>query len=389
MARNTETTKQPHGWGVIESALQSGNTRDRVALYGLAALLLLQIGLIGWVYWPRALSSSSSVPLFGDLRADEVVSLSITDDKGERIHLTKSAEDWWVLLAVADQEGSTSPRVCGLDGATPQQSGVVADAPFNKDASASCFPASSGKVESLLGAITELTTGRLVANNETSYARLRVADDKFVRRLEFRLDDDTSHTLYIGSAPRARATHIRNGDHKNVYLAANLSGADADVAKRNWIDTLYFQAPEADIRSLRLANANGDFEFTQDESAVWSMTGLSEEEEFNDNNLISMLPFLTNLNMVEPLGRRELAEYGLNQPSAVLTLTTADAEGESQTHTLTIGAKAAQGNNYVVKSSDSPYYALISGYTAERFIDRGRNDFLKAPHAEQPAPGSE
>lgn len=326
-----------------------------MVVYGLAALLLLQVGLTAWVYWPRAARSSAIVPLFGELPAAEVVSLSITDDRGQEIHLAKTTDAGWVLPAFDD------------------------------------FPVQAGKVEGLFGKLAELTTGRLVARNEASYARLRVADDEFIRRLAFNAADGRAHTLYIGSAPRFRATHVRKGDQDAVYLAGNLTSTDADVAPRNWIDTIYFQATEADIQTLQITNANGSLAFSKDESGIWAMAGL---EEFNDNNLIALVTTLTNLNMAEPLGSEELAEYGMDEPTAVVTLTTLDPAGARQTHTLTIGAQVEEDNNYVVKSSGSAYYVLVPAYTLERFIEWGASDFLKptptpAATPEPSSPGSE
>ena len=193
------------------------------------------------------------------------------------------------------------------------------------------------------------------------------------------MEDDTRHTLYIGTAPRFGATHVRAANHSAVYLADTLSGSDAQAAVHNWIDTLYFQVAASEIRSLQIVNANGALEFTQDENGLWRMAALTESEQFNPGPLIATLPFLTNLSMVEPLGKQELAEYGMDQPDAVLTLTSVGSAGESHTRTLTIGAHDEQGFNYVVKSSSSPYYVLASGYSVGRLVASARDDFLTPP----------
>ena len=61
----------------------------------------------------------------------------------------------------------------------------------------------------------------------------------------------------------------------------------------------------------------------------------------------------------------------MDEPTAVVTLTTLDPAGARQTHTLTIGAQVEEDNNYVVKSSGSAYYVLVPAYTLERFIEWG------------------
>ena len=113
------------------------------------------------------------------------------------------------------------------------------------------------------------------------------------------------------------------------------------------------------------------------------MEGLQEGETFNAGQLLTMLPSATDLHMVEPLGAAELPAYGMAEPNAVLTLVI-DSDGDnSPTRTLTIGAKYEEDLNYVVKSSESPFYVLASGFSVERFVETAREDFLAA---EEPAP---
>ena len=343
MTQNTEILQQPTRWHDWGQALHGGETRNMIVMYTLVALLVMQAAFIGWTYWPKATTATASEPLFAELTTDKIASLVITDDKEKQIRLAQNDTGEWILPDAGD------------------------------------FPVNAAKVEPLLEKMTELTTGRLVASNEASYARLSVADDDFMRRIDMTLDDGTTHTLYIGTSPRTRATHVRSGEQEAVYLAANLRSSDAGVQPRNWIDTIYFQVPEADIQTLHITNANGDLEFTKAEDGEWAMANLADGEEFNDNNLVSMVSSLTSLNMVEPLGTAEIAAYGMAEPNAVVTLTTTDADGESQTHTLTIGAKAEMGNHYIVKSSDSDYFVHVSGHTIDRFIERGHSDFIKPP----------
>ena len=69
-----------------------------------------------------------------------------------------------------------------------------------------------------------------------------------------------------------------------------------------------------------------------------------------------------------------------------------DAEGKSARYALHVGA-AVEGDatgaaSYVLKSSESPYYVRVAGYTAEEWIGRTREDFLELPATPTPAPGS-
>ena len=193
MARNSEATGLPGVLSDVAKILQGGSPRERVMLIGLTALFLLQIGLSAWVFWPRPGTFSTPVPIFVELSVDDVVRLNISDDAGERIQLVKDAGQWWVLLTETAQEGSVTPPLCGQEAVAP------------------CFPAANDRVELLLNTLAELTTSRLVANSEASYTRLRVAADKYVRRVEFQVEDNTRHTLYIGTAPPLRRHARKSG----------------------------------------------------------------------------------------------------------------------------------------------------------------------------------
>ena len=209
-----------------------------------------------------------------------------------------------------------------------------------------------------------------------------------MRRIDLTLADGKEATLYVGSAPRARATHVRAAGQDAVYLASDLSSFDANTRIADWINTTYFQVPRDQVVELTLENANGTFKFTQTEDGEWQMEGLAEDETFNANNLETLLTSLSGLVMVEPLGKTEKPEYGLDDPAATVTVVTrseadeAEEAGEPETHTLRIGAQDAESNNYIVASSDSPFFVEMATYTVERFVERGRADFITAPEAE-------
>lgn len=344
----------------IWRVLRGGGPRERAALIWLTALLLLQTGLLLWVYVPRTGSASEPVPILGDMSVDQVAGVSITDETGDQIQLAKNEDKWWVLLSPGEEEEPTGPSQC------------------SDEAPATCYPAANHKVETFLSALAGLDTSRLVAQSGPSRTRLKVAEENFVRRVEVEQIDGGRSTLYVGTAPRIGATHVRAGQQTAVYLADSLGSTDADTAISNWIDTVYFQATEAEIRSLELSNASGSLIFAQDENGQWQMDGLTDGEAFNAGQLFAMLPSVTRLHMVEPLGAVEQPAYGMDEPNAVLTLVI-DSDGEnSLTRTLIIGAEGEEDLNYVVKSSDSPFYVLASSYSVGRFVETTRDDFLAA-----------
>jgi len=204
-----------------------------------------------------------------------------------------------------------------------------------------------------------------------------VADDDFVRRLDFTLADSSSRTLFIGSTGAGGAAHVRAGGQAEVYQARDLYSYDAAANVVNWIDPVYFTVAQDKVVSLTLQNSSGAFEFEKDSGGNWTMKGLKSGEEFNADNLTTLVGRLASLQMTKPLGKQAKPEYGLEQPGAVITVTVKDDAGASQTSTLRIGAKDAADNSYVVSSSGSSYIVRVAGFNVEDFVTRIRQDFLK------------
>ncbi len=318
--------------------------RDR-PLLGLAILLGVQILLIAGIYGANRRPAPVSEPLLPGLTPETVVALTVADAEGNAVRLARRGSEW--VLPDADE-----------------------------------FPALADRVTRLLEKLAGQRTRRLVARTPGSFARLGVDATDFVRRLEVELEDGTAYTLFLGTVPRPRTIHVRRADQEAVFLAVNLSEMDANPRPSAWINTAYFMASRESMVALTLENRQGRLEFLRQEDGSWTLAGLQEGEEFLQNNLESMLTTLTGLHMVRPLGKTSRPEYGLDDPAAVITLVT-EEEGRRTTHTLRIGAYDPEDRQYVLASSDSDYIVRVADYTVERFVDRGRQDFVRPLEEEE------
>jgi hypothetical protein len=133
------------------------------------------------------------------------------------------------------------------------------------------------------------------------------------------------------------------------------------------------------MQRMVLENPQGTLEFVNQgtaEEQKWVMLGLQPDEEFNSNNLVSMLTRLTNLQMNKPLGKEELPEYGLTEPAAVVTLDYVDEEGNPQTLILKVGALDPTDNNFYAYASTSDYYVKMPKFALQDFVERSRDVFL-------------
>lgn len=277
----------------------------------------------------------STVP---NLDQSNVARLSIVDSTGTSITLQKTA-DGWVLPEAGD------------------------------------YPALEVQVTGLLTKVMDLDTSRLVAQTRDSHKRLKVADTDFERQVSLVLEDGSNQQFYVGSSPSFGAGHIRPAGQDAVYVSTDLSTQDASVAATAWVERTYFQLPNDQVRDFTLENINGRFVFSRVEE-TWAMEDIPPGDTLDQARVESFLSRATSVALVQPLGRENRTEYGLDQPAALLTFhAVSETEGE-QTITLAIGTPYLEDGSYPTSVSTSPFVVLVSSFTGDSFTDQTQEDFL-------------
>ncbi|MEJ5197650.1 MAG: DUF4340 domain-containing protein [Anaerolineae bacterium] len=314
----------------------------------LSGLLVAQLVLVGLVFFLPTSGQAAAAPLLGGLKAEDITSLTIRDERGTTIRLAKAASGW-----------------------------VVADADD--------FPADATKITPITAKLAGLKAGRSVAQSEASYKRLQVADDAFQRKVEIGTAGGTGYTLYFGTSAGGRAMHVRVAGQKDVYIAPDLASFDLNADAPSWINATYLEISSSDVVSLTLKNANGEFFFEKDAQGQWTMRGVQPGEVFSANNFSTVLTYATSIRMKQPLGKSEQPSYGMAQPGAVVTMKT-KKDNQEKIYTLTIGARDASDSTYIVKSSESPYYVKVNDYSVSELVTRGRANFILQP-TPTPTPG--
>ncbi len=306
----------------------------------LAAILVAQLALSVVVFWPQPSVAGQREPVFPDLDAEDVTRLTIEDSTGSVIKLARVTGEW--VLPEADQ-----------------------------------YPAQADAVNGLLEKLTALTTGRLVARSNTSHRRLQVASDDFARRIGFVTSDGAEETVYVGSSPQYGSVHFRREGQSETYLTSELTTRDANPSFSAWIDTSYHSITQADVTGITLQNAEGTFVFEREDEETWTMeepAALDQEETLNQAQVRTVLREAAAVKMKRPLGKEEQTAYGLDDPSAIVTLQTPD-----RTVTLHVGAEDPEDGSYVVKSSESDYYVHVAGSGVSTLVESGRQTFVQEP----------
>lgn len=310
----------------------------------LVGLLVLQVLLCVFVFWPRKAASGAGEPLLPGLKASDVVALTITDDEGKTVALRR-VEGAWVLPEADD------------------------------------YPADGTRVTTLLNKLAGLTTRRLIARTAASHRQLDVADNDFRRRIELETADGQQYRIYLGSSPQFDTIHVRVAGQDATYLASNLSAGDAQATPISWVDPVYLRLDSSEVQTVTLKNRNGTLRFLKDADGKWTMEGLAPEERADQARISALVQTVTSLRMTQPLGKQARPEYGMESPTALVTIQTS-----TETITLTVGAQDPQDKSYVVIGSHSPFYVRVTEAVARDLVEKGRDYFLQPLPTPTPTP---
>jgi len=300
----------------------------------LLGALLVQVALTAILWWPRH-TAQAVEPLLADVAATDVSSFVVTDDAGHEVELARSGDGW--VIPNADS-----------------------------------YPADSAKIDEAITKLIGLTRGNAVTETAASHARMKVADSAFARRVELRLSEGGTRTLYIGSSSSYGEGYARLAGEDAVYRARGLSTYEWSATASGWIDTLYVDIALAEVSALQVVNKNATLQLTRLDNGGWSLAGQPPDYKLSDAAVNTLAQRATSLRMTAPLGKELLPAYGLDVPLATVTITT--AKGDT---VLLVGAKQADGS-YAIKSSANEYVVSVSSYTVEGLLNASA-DTLRQP----------
>ncbi len=298
----------------------------------LVAILLAQVVLVAYLYWPQGRSSTGTAArLFPGISAGDVNSFSIADQDGKNITLIKENGVW--LVPAADN-----------------------------------FPADREKLERFLEKITGLSSERLVTRTKSSHKRLKVDSSEFSRRVEFKTGpENEGHTVYVGTSSNYKTVHLRIEGQNEVYLVKDLQPWEMGVESTGWWESKYFSVKADEVVKVRLKNKEGDFSLEKQGENEWGMVGRPSRVAIDA--VKGFLGRLNSISMTESLGRKAKKEYKMETPAALLSINTRDQE-----ITLAIGAE--QKDAYVLKSSASPFYVRVAETSLKDILEKKADDFL-------------
>lgn len=342
----------------------------------LASLLAVQIVLLAVSVMTSGGAESRTIePLVVGISASEVERMTIATSPDDAVTFMRKAGGW--VLPEADD-----------------------------------FPVDGDKADEMLDKLLALDTRRLVASNPVNFARLEVKADDFRRRIELSGSSDSA-VIYLGGSGGVDTVYARRADENQVYLGRGLNSWELSTQTATWVDANYVNIAQADVRQIRVRNAQGDFTLLRADDESWTYTDLRAGEMLEDTKLPGILRNAASIRLVEPLGSSARDDYGLAEPTVSVEVhyrqlietdatdateaTEANAEAGSTAEvvddeaaepqyseemvTLSFGA-ALEAGDIVLKSSQSDYFVSVRETTYQVFAELSRDDLVKLPESD-------
>ncbi len=297
----------------------------------LALLLLIQILLIAFLYWPRPQTAAPGITFLEEISAEAIQRLEISDDQQNTISLSRKQANW-VITSHDD------------------------------------IPAESAKIETLLTKLTALESSRLVTRTESSHLRLKVGP-AFIRKISLSLASGASRTLYLGTSPSYKTVHVRQEGDNNVYLARDLSSWEAPADLPYWWRTAYLDVDPQTLTTVTLKNSVTDIQLEK-KGEEWFLAGMASDRQIDPDALNEFLVSVSRLTVSEYLTKTESNEPF--EPAITLLLGTA-----TDTVTVTIGPEDEETKTRILTSSTSPFQARTPSHEVEMFQAIEAKDFLQ------------
>lgn len=238
------------------------------------------------------------------------------------------------------------------------------------------FPADGAKADALVEKLAGLKRPLPVGTSAESLKRHKVADDGFERKVTLESGDAAVATLLLGDSPGFRRIFARPAGDAAVY---DLDLALFDVSNRtdDWLDRTNLRLGREEIQRV----STSDWTLVKGEDG-WQLQG---SEQAPDRSAVDdLLSRISNLGYRGVLGTEDKPEY--NQGSPILEMEVALVKGETRKYRI---SQVKDGQDFVLKASDRPWYFKLSEFDLEGLKDLDRNKLAGLQKPEQAAEPAE
>lgn len=240
------------------------------------------------------------------------------------------------------------------------------------------LPVNEDKLKTLIGKLKGLRHSWAVADTADSAKRFKVTDSDHQRKIVLSHNGTDLATVYLGTSPGFRRTHVRIGDKPAIYEEA-IATYEAPTASAQWLDKQLLKVSGKDLKVIK----GNDYTLDHDKSG-WTLAQLDAKHDTNSAQVSALLDDLKSIRIESVLGKGDKPAYHIDKPTLTLAFTKDDGKtltyrfGVEETPAPNPGKatkdakKAPPLKTYIVKSSARPEYFKLAQWQYQRLLDINR-----------------
>jgi hypothetical protein len=227
----------------------------------------------------------------------------------------------------------------------------------------------SEKIVSALDKLMSLKTSWPVTTTASAHKRFEVSDNQYQRKIELYTSGRLAETVYIGSSPSFRKSHVRINGDDNVY-ALEISSFDFSDKPEDWLDQSLLHVDA--IESIQ----GKDYQLNKNEDQ-WSLQELSGNnttlKAVNTEKIETLYTLISRLNITGVVSEKEIPDF----TSAQVVDVTVSA-GESLSYQfLTLNG------SYYVKRNDVDALFTLAKDDYEKVAEANLSQLMEAEKTQQ------
>jgi hypothetical protein len=254
------------------------------------------------------------------------------------------------------------------------------------------FPASTDKLQGILGFLKDAKKGWPVGQTSASQKQFKVSDKVFERKIEFLDGEKEIARIFAGDSPGFRKTYFRLDGEDNIFTL-EFPSYEFSVEGKDWYDPNYLRLEDKDIQALKL----NDIELRRDKEGKLGVEAETPEGKvWSQSKADALVRAASELRFTKVLGKaddaklelgKEIFRYALNMkgkdsPSEFIVLSKeipAEKKGETE-----IPAKT----EYFLKAAHLPYVFELAEATVKTLQDAKLAGLYDEEKKEEPSPSA-
>jgi hypothetical protein len=229
------------------------------------------------------------------------------------------------------------------------------------------FPVAAGRVERLLDQLAALKQGWPVATTQEAARHFKVDSAQFERRITLIHEHNPVKTLFLGTSPGFKKTHVRVADADPIY-SGMLNAWETTAAVSDWIEQTILTLDEQAIRRIQLPDC-----VIERQNETLQLVDQADHETLQPQAITDFVQTIAQLR-VDSLTSKTL------DPAAtpLLEFTVDLDQKEPLIYRLFTTDNDQQ---FILTRSDWSQAFTIASYTAEPLLNVQRSQFVVKPAA--------